>query len=107
MLETSSSFADWIQRRYPAVLQSIMLAEKEKGVEGPDYMEPRLGSTTIQSLNLINAAHFDVNDKSRCVALFTETMPNDARGWNFVMPNLSYKGSKGVAIPLSHGTVLS
>jgi hypothetical protein len=66
------------------------------------------GQQMVCSENLGNAAHIDVNDKSRTYAKWTKNRycPK-VKMWYLLFPNLSYKGSHGVAIKLFHGAAVS
>jgi hypothetical protein len=60
------------------------------------------------SANLGNAAHIDVNDKSRTYAVFCQNrFCPEVKGWYLLFPTLSYKGSNGTAIRLYHGAAVS
>jgi hypothetical protein len=107
VLEASKAAADWAEAHYPEVVKSIQEAESTKGGREIAYMDSRMGRTTVQSIDLCNADHFDVNDSSLSLSIFTEVIPGDATNWRFVMPNLSFDGSKGVVVDLVHGTAIS
>ena len=65
-------------------------------------------SRVVQSENLINAAHFDCQDKSLSISTFTEECIGSNTGWYFILPNLCVDSDsgKGTAIKLSHGVTL-
>ena len=105
-LAASRLAADWAEVHFPETLASIQQAEVEKGAQRIDYIDWRVGSTIIMSVNLANAAHYDINDDSRCFAIFVEKIPGDATNWFLVFPNISYNGSKGLVIRLTHGTAV-
>ena len=71
-----------------------------------DGMENLFCSCIVQSQNLVNSAHFDVNDNSISISTWTETNPGMAKGWYFVLPNVTFDGKNGIAIQLSHGTTI-
>ena len=71
-----------------------------------DWMENLFVPCIVQSQNLINSAHFDVNDNSISISTWTETNPGMAKGWYFVLPNVTFDGKNGIAIQLSHGTTI-
>ena len=66
------------------------------------------------SYNLHNPGHGDLGDTGACMALwllrgkngFDKTL-NDSDGWYFLLPHASIDGSKGVAIKLYHGLLIS
>lgn len=64
-------------------------------------------SRIVQSENLMNSAHFDVNDTSRCIATFTEQKVGEASGWYFILPNVTIDGKRGIAIELHHGVTVA
>jgi hypothetical protein len=67
--EVTKVVADWAENEFGDTLQSIQKAEEEKGEATVPYIDKRVGSTVIQSMNLVNAAHIDVNDNSRCLSI--------------------------------------
>ena len=77
---------------------------------GLPYYSPFCGfpARVVQSENLINAAHFDCNDKSLSISTFTEECIGSNTGWYFILPNLTIDSDlqKGTAIKLSHGVTL-
>ena len=68
-------------------------------------MENFFCSSIIQSHNLVNSAHYDL-DASISIATWTETIPGLAKGLYFVLPNLTKDGTKGIAIELFHGITI-
>jgi hypothetical protein len=67
-----------------------------------------VGQQVMLSANLGNAAHIDVNDKSRTYAVFCQNrFCPEVKGWYLLFPTLSYKGSNGIAIRLYHGAAVS
>ena len=65
------------------------------------------GSVLVISKNLGNASHYDYADDSVSFSVWAEEQPGGSRNWFFVMPSLSYQGSKGVVVRLSHGAAIS
>ena len=63
-------------------------------------------STIVQSQNLINAAHNDVDDKTISIATWTEKNVGTAAHWYFLLPNVTRNGSKGIAIKISNGVTI-
>ena len=65
------------------------------------------------SVDLSNASHYDVNDASQSFSIWTEDFPNTTLNWYLVLPNVygtkSHNGRNynGVAIKLTHGTLIS
>ena len=61
------------------------------------------------SINLVNAAHYDNGDAGEGVGLWFKDGcdHNAADNWYFLLPNCSIDGSKGVAIKLRHGLMIS
>ena len=64
-------------------------------------------SSLVQSNNLINAGHYDIDDISCSIKIWTETNIGNADGWYFLMPNTTRDGKKGIAVALSHGVTIS
>lgn len=85
----------------------ILNAEVEQGRGRVLPKQGSLGSTYMFSINLINACHLDNRDKSKSIGLWTESTPGAAENWYFVLPYVSYRGSCGVAIKLTHGMAIS
>ena len=73
----------------------------------------RVSHTMDVSVDLSNASHYDVNDASQSFSIWTEDFPNTTLNWYFVLPNVYGKKSpngrtyNGVAIKLTHGTLIS
>ena len=63
-------------------------------------------SSIVQSEDLINAGHYDIDDSSCSITTWTEKNIGQANGWYFVMPNTSRDGNKGTAIELRHGVTI-
>ena len=64
------------------------------------------------SVDLVNALHYDINDRSQGFSVWKEEIPGLVDNWYFVMPNLhgvlvDGKAFKGVAIKVHFGAVIS
>jgi hypothetical protein len=102
----------FLKREYPDVLQDIQSAEKS----GAKALMPALdamggddgpGGSIMLSRNLGNSSHFDSSDGSSSCSIWAETKLRRADSWYFVLPNLSFNGSKGIVIKLRHGVAIS
>lgn len=60
-------------------------------------------STFIMSKNYGNASHYDIYDSSMTFGIWVEENPSSATNWYFILPNVSYNGSNGIAIEIVHG----
>ena len=60
-------------------------------------------SSVVQSEDLTNAGHYDIDDSTCSITTWTERKIGQANGWYFIMPNTSRDGLKGTAVALSHG----
>lgn len=63
-------------------------------------------SSIIKSRDLINAAHYGVNDTCVSIATWTEKKVGMAKDWYFILPNTTFDGEKGIVIPLRHGVTI-
>ena len=72
-----------------------------------DEMENCIVSEFLVSKDLINACHVDCFDKSYSITTWVEEIEGNAKGWNFVLPNITSDGEKGTIIPLTHGKTIS
>ena len=70
-------------------------------------MKDCIVSEFLVSKDLVNAAHLDSFDTSMSIATWVEEIENDAKGWNFILPNVTSDGEKGTVIPLSHGKIIT
>ena len=43
-------------------------------------------STIVQSQNLVNAVHYDIDDITQSIAIWTELNTGKAKEWYFVIP---------------------
>ena len=64
-------------------------------------------SAIVQSQNLVNAAHYDVDDKTMSIATWTELDIGKAINWYFILPNVTRDGHKGIAIKLRNGVTIA
>lgn len=104
----SRPMRDWMEDHMPEALKDMIAADRRTDVAYTlSCMPTGPGSRMMVSVNLANAAHFDVDDTSTSVAMWLEERPGVATNWYFVLPNLSHQGSNGVVVKLSHGTVIS
>lgn len=104
----SSLMRHYMEDNLRDILKTIIDRDKSLGVHGLiPYMQNGPGSRMMFSINLANAAHYDVGDTSLSVAVWAEQRPGQASNWYFVLPNVTYNGSMGVAIMLHHGVVIS
>jgi hypothetical protein len=99
--------AKWLGKYMPEVLAEIRRKDSDRNVVSPDCLVDGPGSRMVVSVNLGNSPHYDVGDTSVSVAVWVEEKPGHARNWFFVLPNVSYNGSRGIAIKLEHGMVIS
>ena len=60
----------------------------------------------VQSRDLINTAHYDVDDTCVSLATWTEKRIGMANNWYFIMPNITIDGTKGIVVKLRHGTTI-
>ena len=60
----------------------------------------------MQSQTLVNATHYDVDDKTISIATWTELDIGKATKWYFILPNVTRDGCKGIAINLSNGMTI-
>ena len=68
----------------------------------------KLGFSKITvSVNLKNSAHFDYRDACNGIATWVETVPGEAKGGFFILPNRTFNKKRGIAIRLRHGVTIS
>ncbi|KAI2497925.1 hypothetical protein MHU86_16581 [Fragilaria crotonensis] len=102
----------------PAVLRVMQDMEddadlKPSGGMAGDGTFARVAHTMDVSVDLSNASHYDVNDASSSFAIWTEDSPGTTNNWYLVLPNVFGKKTRtgrtynGVAIKLTHGTLIS
>ena len=63
-------------------------------------------SSIVQSQNLVNAAHYDVDDSTASIATWTKSISGGATDWYFIMTNTSRDVCRGIAIILHHGVTI-
>jgi hypothetical protein len=70
-----------------------------------------LVSALVQSHDLGNSAHYDIQDASIGIAIWTEVLPNHCKSWNMIFPNIQIdhnnKTYQGLVIQLHHGIAIS
>lgn len=102
----------------PGVLRVMQDMEEDANVRPSGGMLGNGGyacltNTADVSVDLENASHYDANDASQSLSVFTEDIPGSTKNWYFVLPNVYGKRSgtgkvyNGVAIKLTHGTMIS
>ena len=100
--------SNYLRKVLPGVYNAIQDADKKKrGERCYEKMGCGPGSVLVISKNLGNASHYDYADDSVSFSVWAEEEPGLSRNWFFVMPSLSYQGSKGVLVQLSHGAAIS
>jgi hypothetical protein len=100
--------SNYLRNVLPQVYNAIQDADKiKRGERKYEKMKCGPGSVLVISKNLGNASHYDYADDSVSFSVWAEEQPGGSRNWFFVMPSLSYQGSKGVVVQLSHGTAIS
>jgi hypothetical protein len=100
--------SNYLREVLPQVYNAIEDADKiKRGVRNYEKMKCGPGSVLVISKNLGNASHYDYADDSVSFSVWAEEQPGGSRNWFFVMPSLSYQGSKGVLVQLSHGAAIS
>jgi hypothetical protein len=100
--------SNYLRDVLPRVYNAIQDADKiKRGERKYEKMECGPGSVMVISKNLGNASHYDYADDSVSFSVWAEEQPGGSRNWFFVMPSLSYQGSKGVVVRLSHGAAIS
>ena len=99
----------------PAVLRVIQDLENDSGmkpVPGMDGGVCRVTHSMDLSINLANSSHYDSNDGSHGLSIWTEEYPGTTEDWYFILPNMrgKFPGTdreyNGIAIKLSHGVLI-
>ena len=62
-------------------------------------------SSIVQSEDLVNTAHLDVDDGTESIATWTELEMGKSREWYFLMPNVM-RDKKSIVIRLRHGVTI-
>ena len=104
--EVAGHVTELLLDHFRSDLLEILSAENEEGRHPIDIMR-LLGSKIMLSVDLVNSCHLDIFDKSRSVAIWTESIPGSTENWYFILPYVSFRGSCGVAIKLFHGCSIS
>jgi hypothetical protein len=96
---------DFVLAEFPEEHMEIISAEMEQGRK--PVLSATMGSTYIFSINAADACHLEPRNGSKNIGLWTESTPAGAEHWYLVFPYVSYRGSRGVAIKLTHGMAVS
>jgi hypothetical protein len=102
---------------FPEVMAVVQDMEDHSGVVpvelmGGDWKGLCVGYSIDTSVDLGNAAHYDVHDTPKGFSVWTEDNPGTATNWYFLMPNVHGVNNdgthyNGIAIKLRHGTAIS
>ena len=103
----STLMTEWMQDHLQDILAIIRTKDAKMNVEASPSFKNAPGSRMMISVNLANSPHLDIGDTSESVAIWVEEKPGQSKNWYFVLPNMSYEGSNGVVVKLSHGVVIS
>lgn len=59
--------------------------------------------------NLRSSSHYECDDNSKSIVIFSEKFPGESKGWYFLFPNLvrNNKKENAIAIKLFHGCAIS
>ena len=107
-LVAAQHISNYLRGVLPRVYNAIQDADKiKRGERKYEKMECGPGSVLVISKNLGNASHYDYADDSVSFLVWAEEQPGGSRNCFFVMPSLSYQGSKGGLVRLSHGVAIS
>mmetsp|Transcript_17622 Transcript_17622/g.24509 ORF Transcript_17622/g.24509 Transcript_17622/m.24509 type:complete len:159 (-) Transcript_17622:72-548(-) len=99
--ETAVLMSDHYQKHFPAATKAISLINKGKPrIKG---MEDCMVSEIVSAKNQVNAAHIDCQDRSVSLSTWVEDHPGTAKGWAFILPNVTRDSAKAIAIKLKHG----
>lgn len=109
MSEIMRGMASYVRRVFPETYHDIRDAEGVDKIRrlGEIGWDNGLCGSMIFTKNLANSGHFDKNDRSQSIAIWSERKPGFAQNWYFVLPDVSVNGSKGVLIKLFHGAVIA
>jgi hypothetical protein len=91
-----------IASQFQDVVDNIKVLEQHAGIS-------RVGSAAHSidvSINLVNAAHYDMGDAGYGVGLWLSESGKSHDNWYFLCPNSSIDQSDGVAIKLDHGIMI-
>lgn len=104
---SSTLMTAWMMKNMNNVLQEIKITVESMKVRRWPALTNGPGSRMVVSVNLGNSPHYDVGDTSSSVAVWVEEKPGTADNWYFILPNVSFVGSTGLAIKLGHGVAIS
>jgi hypothetical protein len=105
-IKTLGNLLGFTFRKYfPMEMKELMRIEDK--FEGEHHVG-KFAHTMEISHNLENASHYDAGDAGYGFSIWLQKEPHlPSRHWYFILPNATIKGSRGVAIQLSHGTMIS
>ena len=63
-------------------------------------------SSIVQSIDIVNATHIDLNDSTESIVRWTESKLGEAKGWYFIMINITRDGTRAVVIERRHGVTI-
>ena len=64
-------------------------------------------SSIVSSVNLINSAHLDINNKSKSIVTWTTDSMEEVDNWYFIMPNLTTDGSRALVLEIKDGVTIN
>ena len=70
-------------------------------------MKGSMVSSIVSSVNLINAAHLDVNDTTKSIVTWTTDSEEEVKGWYFIMPNVTSDGRRGMVLQIQDGVTIN
>ena len=85
---------------------AVIKTMKDECINSGIVDENMFVSSIVQSTNLVNPAHIDVNDKTECISTWTESNIDTATDWYFILPNTTRDRSKAIVIRLRHGVTI-
>lgn len=103
----STVMREWLEDNMRDELREIVQTDTNLKVKYPPVLPRGPGARLMMSVNLGNSPHYDSGDTSKSIAIWVEEKPGQAQNWFFVLPNVSFRGSNGMAIKLYHGLVIS
>ena len=102
----AKAIKETMRARFPWRFQQIVDSENKDC--GGSFLGDHFPQTLDLSVNLGNESHYDIRDNGPSIGLWLKagdrSIQND--NWYFILPNSSIDNSKGVAIQLSHGTLI-
>ena len=63
-------------------------------------------SSIVSSYNLINSAHFDVNDATESLVTWTDDNNGITNDWFFILTNVTRNGKKAIIIKIKDGLTI-